>query len=47
MSQSADVRRFFTRFVKQVGALPFVSAFPWRYDNGGMASQNMDPGSFL
>lgn len=34
MPQSADARRFFTRYVKQVGALPPDSAVPWRQRRG-------------
>ena len=34
MPQSADALRFFTRYVKQAGALQHISAVPWRQRRG-------------
>ena len=34
MPQSAVALRFFTRYVKQAGALPRASAVPWRLTTG-------------
>ena len=47
LPQSADAHRFFTRYVKQAGALPLASAVPWRPKDGGMTLQDLDPGSIL